>query len=358
VQPRQMNRPKQIGNPHSRPVACAIQIARSILPRHAEKLRPFTIKDKTMRHALPIVMMLISTAASAEMVKIPWKGDYKHNSIKTWAREDPYDSGFAKNFNNGTPEERGRVEKDGKLWAEIMVPANITGPIPFMLILHGCTGLDFVSNEWAHKVAKELNAEGIGALILDSFTTRFMAKTCGMPDFHWGRRRADDAYSALDYLIEQKLAKPDEVYLMGQSNGGLTTLIAMSKEESDHANKFAAGFPVVPSCINTPVKYGDYLRPMIVFAGEQDDANPAKYCIEMLKKKRAIPMRLIVYKAANHGYMFDYRGKEYVIKGWTDSHGDVHMWHLSSNSTASQDMMTTIVAAIKTKNIVTGVEFR
>ena len=32
--------------------------------------------------------------------------------------------------------------------------------------------------------------------------------------------RADDAYSALDYLIEKKLAKPDEVYVIGYSNGG------------------------------------------------------------------------------------------------------------------------------------------
>ncbi len=105
-----------------------------------------------------------------------------------------------------------------------------------------------------------------------------------MPDFHWGRRRADDAYSALDFLIEKGSAKPDEVYLTGQSNGGLATLISMSKEESDHKNKFAAGFPIVPSCINTPVKYGNYVRPMVLFVGEKDDANLPQHCMEMVKK--------------------------------------------------------------------------
>jgi dienelactone hydrolase len=301
--------------------------------------------------------MLFSTAASAEMVMVPWKGDYGHNSTKTWSRDNPYDSGFSKNFQNGTPEEYSTVKKTGELSAEIFKPANTSGPIPFMIVLHGCTGLDNTTDVWVHEVAEALNAKGVGVLALNSFRTRSVQKSCGMPDFHWGRRRADDAYSALDYLIEQKIALPDDVYLMGQSNGGLATLIAMSKEESDHANKFAAGFPVVPSCINTPVKYGDYVRPMIVFHGEQDDANPAKYCIEMLNKKRSTPMQLIVYKNANHGYMFQYL-YPIVVKGWVDPKGVTHDWHLSSNPSASNDMMQTIMSAIKTKKFVSGVDIR
>jgi dienelactone hydrolase len=194
-------------------------------------------------------------------------------------------------------------------------------------------------------------------LILDSFGTRYMKHTCGDADLHWGRRRADDAYSALDYLIDQKMAKPDQVYLMGQSNGGIATLIAMSEKEADHPNKFAAGFPLVPNCIPVSIKYGNYVRPMIVFAGDEDDANPSKYCVEMLKKKRADPIRLVVYKHANHSFMFNYQGR-YVVKGWTDPHGVDHMWHLSTNPVAEKDMMTTILAAIKSKGYTTGVEYR
>jgi dienelactone hydrolase len=144
---------------------------------------------------------------------------------------------------------------------------------------------------------------------------------------------------------------------MGQSNGGIATLIAMSDKEADHANKFAAGFPVAPSCINTPVKYGDYVRPMIIFAGEDDDANPSKYCVEMLKKKRDDPIQLIVYTNSNHSFMFNYQGK-YVVKGWTDSHGVDHMWHLSTNPASEKDMMETILSAIKTKTFKKGVEVR
>ena len=139
---------------------------------------------------------------------------------------NPYDSGFSKNFKNGTPQEFGDVKKDGELKAEIITPKDTTGPVPFMIVMHGCGGMDTVTKEWAHRVSDQLTAEGLGVLVLDSYTTRYVDNSCGMPDFHWGRRRADDAYSALDYLIENKLAKPNEVYLMGYSNGGIATLIS------------------------------------------------------------------------------------------------------------------------------------
>jgi hypothetical protein len=84
-------------------------------------------------------LMLISTAASAEHIttKIPWKGDYPHNSSKTWSTDNSYDSGFSKNFLNGAPEEGGKVQKEGELDAEIILPEKTTGPIPFVLVLHG-----------------------------------------------------------------------------------------------------------------------------------------------------------------------------------------------------------------------------
>ena len=308
---------------------------------------------------LAVLLTLTTTMASAETIttKIPWKGAYAHNSSNTWSQNNPYNSGFSKNFRNGAPEELGMVQKDGELNAEIITPNGSSRQIPFMIVMHGCTGLDNATDVWVHHVAQVLNAEGIGVLVLNSFATRFVRKTCGMPDFHWGRRRADDAYSALDYLIERKLAKPDEVYLMGQSNGGLATLIAMLKEESDHKNKFAAGFPIVPSCINTPVKDGNYVRPMVLFVGEKDDANPSEHCVKMLKKKREIPIQLIQYREANHGFMFEYL-YPLIVKGWVDPHGKEHYWHLSGNHAADDDMMKTILSAIKTKAFAKGIENR
>jgi dienelactone hydrolase len=311
-----------------------------------------------MKRMLLIPLMLISTAASAETstVRIPWKGDYAHNSSKHWSKDNPFDSGFSKNFKNGAPEEFNEVKKDGELNAEIILPKDAKGPVPFMIVLHGCDGMSTAEKEWMHRIADTLNPEGLGVLILDSYTTRYVDKSCGMPDFHWGRRRADDAYSALDYLIEHKLAKPNEVYLMGYSNGGIATLISMTTKEEDHKYRFAAGFPIAPNCIPVSVKYGDYYNPMIIFTADHDDANEPKPCHELMKKKRSVPVQLIEYQGANHGFLM--KVADHVSKGWTDSKGKVHIWHLSYNPTAEADMMQTILTAIKTKRFVKGIESR
>jgi dienelactone hydrolase len=201
-----------------------------------------------------------------------------------------------------------------------------------------------------------LNPERAGVLVLDSYTTRYVDRSCGLPDQHWGRRRADDAYSALDYLIDKKLAKPDEVYVMGYSNGGLASLMAMTEKEADHPHHFAAGFPIAPNCLSVITKYGDYYGPMIVFVGDQDDANPPESCFEMLKKKRSVPIQLIEYKGANHGFLENAPTRD--VKGYTDTHGKVHMWHLSYNPVAEKDMMRTILSAIRAKKFAKGVESR
>jgi dienelactone hydrolase len=301
-------------------------------------------------------LLLVPPSVYASQFKIPWKGDYRHNSSKTWSHENPEDSGFSKHFLNGTPEEGGKVQKDGELWVETMVPDGTTAPIPFVVLMHGCMGMTGLTSEWVHKVGRTLNAEGIGVLILDSFTTRKVDKSCGMPDLHWARRRADDAYSALDYLIETNLAQPSAVYVMGQSGGGSATLVAMTKLESDHTYKFAAGFPVVPPCVYPSIRYADFYAPMVLFVGADDDANDPKQCIELSTGKRSVPVQVVVYQNANHGFMEDYRVR--TVYGWTDNDAKVHNWTLSYNPVANKNMMDSVIAAIKTKNFVKGIELR
>lgn len=301
-----------------------------------------------MKYLVFVLVTLISTAAFADPleVKIPWKGDYPHNSNKHWSKDNPYDFGFSKNFKNGTPEEFDEVQKDGELNAFIYSPKYVGGPTPFVILLHGCDGLGTLSKEWAAHVANVLNPQGVGALVLDSFTTRYVDRTCGPADLHWGRRRADDAYSALDYLIEKKRAKANEVYLMGYSNGGTTTLVAMTTQEADHPHRFAAAFAVAPGCSPSLQRSALYTGPIIVFMGDHDDANNPKWCEELAKTKRSVPVQMIEYHGANHG--FPVNAPEHEFMGW----------HLSYNPTAEKDMMQTIVSAVKTKKFGKGIELR
>src|SRR5881396_117908 len=180
-----------------------------------------------MRFFLTVLLVLSFNAAQAEPteVRITWKGDYAHNSSKHWSKDNPYDSGFSKNFKNGTPQEFGDVQRDGELNAFIYSPKDAKGPVPFVVVMHGCDGMSTTEKEWTARVADALNKGGFGALVLDSFTTRYVNESCGLPDLHWGRRRADDAFSAFDYLIDKKLTNADEVYIMGYSNGATTALV-------------------------------------------------------------------------------------------------------------------------------------
>ncbi len=301
-----------------------------------------------MKYLVFVLATVISTAALADPpeVKIPWRGDYPHNSSKHWSKDNPYDSGFSKNFKNGTPEEFGDVQKDGELNAFIYSPKDARGPTPFLILLHGCDGLGTLSKEWGQHVAYVLNPQGVGVLVLDSFTTRYVDRTCGPADLHWGRRRADDAYSALDYLIEKKLAKADEVYIMGYSNGGTTALVSMTTQEADHSHHFAAAFAVAPGCSPSLQHSALYTGPIIVFMGDQDDANNPKWCQELTKKKRSVPVQMIEYQGANHGFPVNAPAHEFMG------------WHLSYNPTAEKDMMQRVITAIKTKKFVKGIEPR
>ncbi|MEW6642661.1 MAG: dienelactone hydrolase family protein [Pseudomonadota bacterium] len=299
-----------------------------------------------MRILLIAIVILLFSPANADQFKIPWKGHYAHNSSKHWSKDNPYDSGFSKNFKNGAPEEFGEVQKDGELNAFIYSPKDAKGPVPFVVVLHGCDGLSTLTKEWTQHVADVLNAQGIGALVLDSFTTRYVDNSCGLADLHWGRRRSDDAYSALDYLIEKKLTKADEVYIMGYSNGGTTALVSMTTQEADHSHRFAAAFAVAPGCSPSLQHSAVYTGPIVVFMGDQDDANNPKWCQELTKKKRPVPVQMIEYRGANHGFPVNAPAHDFMG------------WHLSYNPVAEKDMMQTVVSAIRTKKFAKGVESR
>jgi dienelactone hydrolase len=285
-------------------------------------------------------------AASAKVlnVKIPWNGDYPHNSDKIWS--PAWTFGWSKNFLNGTPDEHGRVRKDGSLDAQVFLPAG-SGPFRFVVLLHGCAGLDNITRKWIDEYAGFLNGHGVGVLALDSFSARAVHESCGKADGHWGRRRSEDAYSALDWLATSGYARMDEVYLIGRSNGGLATLLALENVMGrNHAQKFKAGIAMVPSCRGkTDAKF---YAPLIILAAERDDANPAGSCEALAQHERPSepPLMLIVYRSAFHGYM---------------DHVALHLfhgWRLGYNQKAAQDTLKVIERTIGGGAVESKIEYR
>lgn len=297
-----------------------------------------------MRHIITALIFL-TTSAQAEMVKIKWNMGDPVASAEPWLVTDGagYVNGWSKNFMDGTLEERRKTVAEGFLDAEILKPKGVKGPIPFVVLLHGCTGLNALLKKWAHSYADVLVAQGYGVLILDSFTTRNVSSICTDPSqLGWARRRADDAYSALDYLIETGQAIPDKIYVVGRSNGATTTLIIMHSRIGDlHKNRFAGGFALQPSCLY--LRTAQFYGPLRLFLAEKDDATSPTLCTTMASAiQRKTLLQTTVYKNAFHG--FEDKVPPYKFNGW----------RLGYNAEAANGTIKGIVAGIKSENVPSG----
>lgn len=281
-----------------------------------------------MRIMFTAFIVLFFSPANAEMVKIPW-----HTSTQSspWIPGNDYIDGWSKNFMNGTIEEKRKIEADGKLQAEMIRPHGTKGPIPFVLMLHGCAG---VGEARASDYGSKLVGAGYGILVLDSFTTRGLGPDgiCSDPSqLEWARRRADDAYAALDWLIAQGIADPKHVYVLGRSNGATTTLIIMNRVLGDlHEHVFAAGFAMQPSCYL--MKNVEFYAPVHLFLAEKDEATSPVLCGQMAESKRAIPVQTVLWKGAYHAFQ---------------DHYSIHMfhgYHIGYNREAAEGTIKAIIA--------------
>ncbi len=297
-----------------------------------------------MRNLVAAVLILFATAAHAKKVKIPWKGDYEHNFDDHYSAQNKHKSGLSKFFNNGSPEEGGKIQKEGALEAELIKPKGDAAAVPYVILMHGCSGLTPLVAKWAKQKARIFLDQGYGVLILDSFKTRNVKEVCGAPNYHWGWRRAEDAYSALDYLIDNKLAKPDDVYVMGRSNGGTAAvMIADARQVRGHQNKFAAIFAVSPAC--NGLTKSSFAVPLVMFVGDKDDANDAKVC-EQLDTAAGAPVQIIKFKGVYHGY-------EDNIAPYS-----FHGWHMQHNAHADKQTTDRTLSLIKSRSYQRGLEYR
>jgi hypothetical protein len=125
---------------------------------------------------------------------IPWSAGDSAAEIMPWAVVNAAEiNGWTKNFKNDTVEEHRQVTPTGELEAEIITPKGTRGPIPFVLLLHGCSGMEPLLRTWAHDMAGHLAKIGYGSLILDSFKTLAATRASSiglvvvrmMPTRHW-----------------------------------------------------------------------------------------------------------------------------------------------------------------------------
>ena len=175
------------------------------------------------------------------------------------------------------------------------------GPFPAVVVLHGCSGVDYHHRAWA----KQLKEWGYIALIVDSFGPRGVDRVCGhsfkIPDL----QRAADSYGAARYLIQLPYVDGKNIGLLGFSHGAWTGLRAVQKNFPYTVNMetipFKAAVLFYPSCYFSQDQY--IAIPTLILIGSKDDWTPASRCVDLNKSvEHPELLELVVYEGAYHDF--------------------------------------------------------
>ena len=212
----------------------------------------------------------------------------------------PFRSAQFQQFQQGMPQEGQIVSRYGNLVGYLRTPPNLNRP-PFVILLHGCSGLSDNTSIGLQAWANWFNEHNIGALVLDSFGPRHVGSTCGDPDGHWSHRRSDDAFSAAQFLIDGGWSRSDRLYALGQSNGARVAINLASASQVNRPLKFAALFSLYPYCGDD--QRTEFFRPLTIFAAELDVANKPEFCTRLDRNdRRMLKPGIVLIPGATHGY--------------------------------------------------------
>ncbi len=205
----------------------------------------------------------------------------------------------------------GAVGSEAKILFSMRLPPG-EGPFPAVILMAGCSGLVGPVERGMTRHADHLVDAGFVVLILDSFTARGIDSTCTS-----ARKAAEstllrqyDAIHALRYLQGLTGVDPQNVFLMGQSEGGSVAaklaahhLSSMVKTdtlaEPSGQPWFAAIVAYYPWCPHVP-KWLD--TPLLVLSGEKDDWTPPEGCLWHKAVVKGAPYEVEVYAGAHHSF--------------------------------------------------------
>lgn len=195
--------------------------------------------------------------------------------------------------------------------AVLSLPANVAGPVPAVIILHGSAGMD--SRGPLH--GGDLNARGIATLELDMWGARGLAGGAqGRPS-----RVHDtlpDLAGALAYLAKHPGVDNHRVGVLGFSWGGAQAMLAASASINDELVQasgvrpiaMAAFYPVCWGYNHVPGYDLKHLAParLLVLVGEKDqyddDPQACPRLISSLPIEDKARAQVVVYPGAEHGF--------------------------------------------------------
>ncbi len=189
--------------------------------------------------------------------------------------------------------------------AELLLPKHVSQPMPVMVIMHGSGGLRY---EREYRYAGELNKEGIGAVVLDSFSPRGVRATAAQQQRLSSATMLGDVYALLNLLAGHPRIDPHRIGVMGFSKGGSVTVFALDEQVRSAlavgAARFAVGVAFYPGCFVYLRRPRPTPAPLLMLLGEQDNYTPAVQCERQAASLRAAggTVTIITYPGAHHGW--------------------------------------------------------
>lgn len=262
-----------------------------------------------MKKAMHLVIVLIGIIYLFTLSGCDNKTNYSNQDSSTGINNQSYAfptrnvSGFKELFG-------GDYSFNYKGFGHLYLPPNASSKnkVPLMIILHGSGGT------WGGRGARHaelLNQNGIGALIVDTFTSRKLSKKdkyiprlmeVNFPD------QLTDAFSALNALQSHPFVDGKKIGVMGYSMGGISTILAayenIATASSNSSERFALHIAFYAPCIIQPSKREPTGAPVIALWGLKDESTPQSRCDGLLSvfEKEGRFIKTKWYEGAAHGW--------------------------------------------------------
>lgn len=201
------------------------------------------------------------------------------------------------------------------LRAKLFKPEG-SGPFPAVILMHGCAGWLSSVTYALQTHANYLTKNGFAVLSIDSFGPRKMGggKVCTSYKRLGDARkyRAFDAFDGLRYLQAQNFIQADNIFLMGQSNGGSVAINVAKANAAKKYNKSQSAFRGVVAYYPWCGAFGGNAKlgsPLMVFGGQKDDWVPPTACTKI--KAKGAPLQVKVYPNAVHSFDLDMMVQRY-----------------------------------------------
>lgn len=180
---------------------------------------------------------------------------------------------------------------------------------PTFVVVHGGHGLvptNFASAMWFR------DTFAANVLVLDSYWSRGQNENWATRTRFGANMRALDVIAAGQWLRDVHHVATDQLFVMGDSQGGWTVLRAFTEDTllSKHMKGlYRGGIAAYPNCfsLGSPVapQLSPYIAPVIVFTGGKDTATPISECPSHVLKSAT---HWVHYPDQTHGWDAANRG--------------------------------------------------